>query len=45
MRHRLFDSTGGHDTTRVVVYGHKSVAARLSYRAATFEPSYSNLME
>jgi len=28
MRHRWFDSTGGHDTTNPVVYGHKSVAAR-----------------
>nr|DAX60685.1 MAG TPA: hypothetical protein [Caudoviricetes sp.] len=28
MRHRGFDSTGGHDTTTPVVYGHKSVAAR-----------------
>jgi len=28
MRQRWFDSTGGHDTTALVVYGHKSVAAR-----------------
>jgi len=42
MRHRWFDSTGGHDTTTPVVYGHKRgpapPGAALDPSPATVEP-------